>query len=58
MKAITGKDFAKLLENKGWVLLRTKSSHHIYVKKGMPIGPLDMLLAAQAKSKNLMGVSA
>lgn len=37
MKAIFGKDFAKLLEKKGWELRRTKGSHHIYVKEGNPV---------------------
>ena len=37
MKAISGKDFANLLERKGWELRRTKGSHHIYVKEGKPI---------------------
>ncbi|MGH8531895.1 MAG: type II toxin-antitoxin system HicA family toxin [Gammaproteobacteria bacterium] len=36
MKAISGKDFAKLLEEKGWVLRRTQGSHQIYVKEGNP----------------------
>ena len=36
MKAISGKDFAKLLEKKGWELRRTKGSHHIYAKEGNP----------------------
>ena len=36
MKAISGKDFAKLLEKKGWELGRTKGSHHIYAKVGHP----------------------
>ena len=36
MKAISGKDFAKLLEKKGWELRRTKGSHHIYAKAGTP----------------------
>ena len=36
MKAISGKDFAKLLEKKGWELGRTKGSHHIYAKAGHP----------------------
>jgi predicted RNA binding protein YcfA (HicA-like mRNA interferase family) len=34
VKAISGKDFAKLLENRGWELRRTKGSHHIYAKEG------------------------
>ena len=37
MKSISGKKFAKLLEKKGWVLLRINGSHHIYEKKDVPI---------------------
>ena len=37
MKTISGKEFAKLLERKGWVLRRIKGSHHIYMKKESPI---------------------
>ena len=37
MKAISGKDFTKLLERKGWKFRRTKGSHHIYVIEGKPI---------------------
>jgi len=33
---ISGRDFAKLLERKGWELRRTKGSHHIYAKAGNP----------------------
>jgi predicted RNA binding protein YcfA (HicA-like mRNA interferase family) len=36
VKAISGKDFAKLLERKGWVLRRVNGSHHIYNKEGNP----------------------
>lgn len=32
MKAISGKELAKLLEKHGWVLLRVQGSHHIYGK--------------------------
>ena len=34
MKAISGKRFARLLEEKGWELKRIKGSHHIYAKTG------------------------
>jgi predicted RNA binding protein YcfA (HicA-like mRNA interferase family) len=37
VKTISGKDFARLLERMGWVLRRTKGSHHIYVKEGNPV---------------------
>jgi len=33
---ISGKDFARLLEKKGWELRRTKGSHHVYAKAGNP----------------------
>ncbi|MCL4703520.1 type II toxin-antitoxin system HicA family toxin [bacterium] len=36
MKSISGKDFARLLEQKGWQLKRVKGSHHVYVKPGNP----------------------
>ena len=31
MKTLTGKEFIKLLENKGWVLKRINGSHHIFI---------------------------
>ncbi len=36
MKSISGKDFAKVLEQNGWTLLRIQGSHHIYGKPGIP----------------------
>lgn len=32
MKPISGKKFAKVLEQNGWKLLRIHGSHHIYGK--------------------------
>lgn len=34
MKSVSGKDFAKLLERRGWELRRVNGSHHIYAKTG------------------------
>ena len=34
MKALSGKELAKILERHGWKLLRVHGSHHIYGKKG------------------------
>ena len=34
MKAISGRDFARLIERRGWRLLRIAGSHHIYGKAG------------------------
>lgn len=36
MKSISSKNFAKVLEQNGWVLLRVQGSHHIYGKPGVP----------------------
>jgi predicted RNA binding protein YcfA (HicA-like mRNA interferase family) len=30
LKALSGKQLARLLENRGWALLRINGSHHIY----------------------------
>jgi len=37
MKAISGKEFAKILERQGWSLLRVQGSHHIYGKAGSDV---------------------
>jgi predicted RNA binding protein YcfA (HicA-like mRNA interferase family) len=34
MKVLSGKKVAKLLERRGWDLLRVQGSHHIYGKPG------------------------
>ena len=34
MKQVSGKDFCKLLETRGWQLKRISGSHHIFVKEG------------------------
>ena len=34
MKLLTGRDFARLVERRGWRLLRISGSHHIYGKDG------------------------
>ena len=36
MKAISGKDFAHVLEKRGWKLVRVNGSHHVYMKSGNP----------------------
>lgn len=38
MTSISGRAFARLIERRGWVLLRVNGSHHIYGKQpGSPI---------------------
>jgi predicted RNA binding protein YcfA (HicA-like mRNA interferase family) len=34
MKALSGKELARLLEQRGWELRRIHGSHHIFVKPG------------------------
>jgi predicted RNA binding protein YcfA (HicA-like mRNA interferase family) len=34
MKAVSGKEFARILEHQGWVLKRIHGSHHINGKAG------------------------
>ena len=34
MKSISGKELGKILEKRGWILLRVQGSHHIYGKTG------------------------
>ena len=34
MKAVSGKQMARLVEQAGWRLARINGSHHIYVKDG------------------------
>ncbi len=37
MKSISGKDFCKVLEKKGWLLKTIKGSHHVYMKSGKKV---------------------
>ena len=34
MRSITGKEFAKIIERDGWILILVSGSHHIYGKPG------------------------
>ena len=34
MKPLSGKELAKIVETRGWSLLRVQGSHHIYGKSG------------------------
>ncbi|WP_371423852.1 type II toxin-antitoxin system HicA family toxin [Tardiphaga sp.] len=37
MKSVTGREFARLIERRGWELLRINGSHHIYGKMGSTV---------------------
>ncbi len=34
MRSISGKEFSKIIEQNGWILLRVNGSHHIYGNLG------------------------
>lgn len=34
MKVVSGRDFARIIERRGWRLLRITGSHHIYGRPG------------------------
>lgn len=36
MKSVSGKEMCRILERRGWVLTRIRSSHHRYQKPGHP----------------------
>ncbi len=55
MKAVSGKEFCKILERNGWTLARINGSHHIYpVHKNddLKIGLLKKLLKLTNISEN------
>jgi predicted RNA binding protein YcfA (HicA-like mRNA interferase family) len=37
MKSVSGGDFARIVERRGWALLRVNGSHHIYGKAGSTV---------------------
>jgi predicted RNA binding protein YcfA (HicA-like mRNA interferase family) len=37
MKSISGRDFARIIEQRGWTLPRVNGSHHIYGKQGSAV---------------------
>jgi predicted RNA binding protein YcfA (HicA-like mRNA interferase family) len=34
MKSVSGRELARIIERRGWTLLRVSGSHHIYGKAG------------------------
>ena len=34
MKQVSGKEFARVIQNRGWVLKRINGSHHVFTKEG------------------------
>jgi predicted RNA binding protein YcfA (HicA-like mRNA interferase family) len=36
LKQVSGKEFIRIIEKRGWVLKRVKGSHHVFTKEGQP----------------------
>ena len=36
MKQVSGKEFVRILQKRGWILKRINGSHHIFTKEGYP----------------------
>jgi predicted RNA binding protein YcfA (HicA-like mRNA interferase family) len=37
VKSVSGKHFARILENRGWNLVRVNGSHHVYMQPGSAV---------------------
>lgn len=37
VKSVSGKHFARILENRGWSLIRVNGSHHVYMQPGSAV---------------------
>jgi len=41
MKSVSGRELARIVERRGWSLLRVSGSHHIYSKPGSIVKAVD-----------------
>ncbi len=60
MRAVSGKQFCRLLESRGWLLKRVSGSHHIYVKAGIPARisvPVHAGVLKRGLQKHLMKIA-
>jgi predicted RNA binding protein YcfA (HicA-like mRNA interferase family) len=64
LKSISAKAFARLLERRGWKLVRVIGSHHVYMKAGSPArislpihGNEDMKLGLLKHFMKVAGIS-
>ena len=54
MRAVSGKEFVKVLERHGWTLLRVQGSHHIYGKSGSEVRLSVPVHGTQAVKRGLL----
>jgi predicted RNA binding protein YcfA (HicA-like mRNA interferase family) len=54
MKSVSGRDFARMVERRGWTLLRIDGSHHIYGKTGSTVRLSIPIHGNQALKRGLL----
>jgi predicted RNA binding protein YcfA (HicA-like mRNA interferase family) len=54
MKSVSGRDFARMVERRGWTLLRINGSHHIYGKAGSTVRLSIPIHGNQALKRGLL----
>jgi predicted RNA binding protein YcfA (HicA-like mRNA interferase family) len=54
MKPVPGRDFARMVERRGWTLLRINGSHHIYGKAGSTVRLSIPIHGNQALKRGLL----
>jgi predicted RNA binding protein YcfA (HicA-like mRNA interferase family) len=54
MKSVSGRDFARMVERRGWTLLRINGSHHIYSKTGSTVRLSIPIHGNQALKRGLL----
>jgi predicted RNA binding protein YcfA (HicA-like mRNA interferase family) len=54
MKSVSGRDFARMVERRGWTLLRISGSHHIYGKTGSTVRLSIPIHGNQALKRGLL----
>lgn len=55
MKSVSGKQLCKVLEGRGWLLLRINGSHHIYGRPGAVERLTVPVHASQDLKRGLLG---
>jgi predicted RNA binding protein YcfA (HicA-like mRNA interferase family) len=54
VKSVSGRDFARMVERRGWTLLRINGSHHIYGKTGSTVRLSIPIHGNQALKRGLL----
>jgi predicted RNA binding protein YcfA (HicA-like mRNA interferase family) len=54
MKSVSGRDFARMVERRGWILLRINGSHHIYGMTGSTVRLSIPIHGNQALKRGLL----